>query len=151
VTRGTRPKKPSSSRGFTREARGSWGSWGLKIENQNIFSPLFQPATTTKKNNFYFLFFIFSTRRGPDRGRTGARRVLDGVPDGCQTGYLTGGQTRGLTGCPTGARRGLTGARRGPDGVPNGSHVIGHIIFDCHVTRLGWQGVILLPTLLSQR
>jgi hypothetical protein len=35
VTRGTRPKKPSS-RGFAREARGtwgSWGSWGLKTEN----------------------------------------------------------------------------------------------------------------------
>jgi hypothetical protein len=34
VTRGTRPKKPSSSCGFAREARGtrgtwrSWGSWG---------------------------------------------------------------------------------------------------------------------------
>jgi hypothetical protein len=42
MTRGTRPKKPSSSRGFAREARGargtrgsggSWGSWGLKTEN----------------------------------------------------------------------------------------------------------------------
>jgi hypothetical protein len=39
VTRGTRRKKPSSSRGFAREARGargtwgSWGSWGLKTEN----------------------------------------------------------------------------------------------------------------------
>jgi hypothetical protein len=30
-------------------------------------------------------------------------------------------------------------------------HVIGHVIFECHVTRLGWQGVILLPTLVSQR
>jgi hypothetical protein len=29
-------------------------------------------------------------------------------------------------------------------------HVIGHVIFECHVTRLGWQGVILLPTLVSQ-
>src|SRR5450759_3837042 len=29
VTRGTRPKKPSSSRGFTRGARGVWGSWGV--------------------------------------------------------------------------------------------------------------------------
>jgi hypothetical protein len=34
--------------------------------------------------------------------------------------------------------------------VPNESHVIGHVIFECHVTCLGWQGVILLPTLLSQ-
>jgi hypothetical protein len=39
-------------------------------------------------------------------------------------------------GCPTG---------------PDGCHVIGHVIFECHVTRLGWQGVILLPTLVSQR
>jgi hypothetical protein len=30
-------------------------------------------------------------------------------------------------------------------------HVIGHVIFECHFTRLGWQGVILLPTLVSQR
>jgi hypothetical protein len=43
VTRGTRPKKPSSSRRFAREARGargaggSWGSWGLKTENRNFF------------------------------------------------------------------------------------------------------------------
>jgi hypothetical protein len=57
VTRGTRPKKPSSSRGF---ARGARGSWGLKTENQNIFSPFFQPATTTKKEKkIYFYFILF--------------------------------------------------------------------------------------------
>jgi hypothetical protein len=37
VTRETRPKNPSSSRGFAREARGARGSWGLKTENQFIF------------------------------------------------------------------------------------------------------------------
>jgi hypothetical protein len=45
VTRGTRPKKPSSSCGFVceaRGARGSWGSWGLKTENRTFFSSLFQ-------------------------------------------------------------------------------------------------------------
>jgi hypothetical protein len=39
VTRGTRPKKPSSSRGFVREARGArgvWGFWGLKTENRKL-------------------------------------------------------------------------------------------------------------------
>src|SRR5665811_1290988 len=47
VTRGTRPKKPSSSRGFAREARGArgargaWGSWGLKTENRTFFGMLF--------------------------------------------------------------------------------------------------------------
>jgi hypothetical protein len=30
VTRGTRPKKPSSSRGFAREARGAQGTWGTR-------------------------------------------------------------------------------------------------------------------------
>jgi hypothetical protein len=62
VTRGTRPKKPSSSRGFAREARGAWGSWGLKTENQIIFFSLFKPATTTKnknKNLKKILFFVF--------------------------------------------------------------------------------------------
>jgi hypothetical protein len=43
VTRGTRSKKPSFSRGFAREARGTQGtrgtrgSWGLKTENQIFF------------------------------------------------------------------------------------------------------------------
>jgi hypothetical protein len=45
VTRGTRPKKPSSSRGFAREAHGArgvrgvwgfWGFWGLKTENRKL-------------------------------------------------------------------------------------------------------------------
>jgi hypothetical protein len=53
VTRGIRPKKPSSSHGFAREAhgargarraRGAWGSWGLKTEN---FFSLFKKATIT--------------------------------------------------------------------------------------------------------
>jgi hypothetical protein len=33
---------------------------------------------------------------------------------------------------------------------PPRGHVIGHVIFECHVIRLGWQGIILLPTLLDQ-
>jgi hypothetical protein len=54
VTRGTRPKKPSSSRGFAREAcgtrgaRGTRGTWGLKTENRTFFSSLFQQPTTKK-------------------------------------------------------------------------------------------------------
>jgi hypothetical protein len=59
---------------------------------------------------------------------------------------------KGLNGMPDGGRTGAGwGAGRGPDGGPDGSDVIGHVIFECHVTRLGWQGVILLSTLLSQR
>jgi hypothetical protein len=48
VTRGTRPKKPSSSHGFAREAhgtRGTWGSWGLKTEH---FFPLFSSSQQPK-------------------------------------------------------------------------------------------------------
>jgi hypothetical protein len=66
----------------------------------------------------------------------------DGVPDGAKRGARWD-----RTGCPTGPDGVPDEAKRGPDG----SHVIGHVIFECHVTRLGWQGVILLPTLLSQR
>jgi hypothetical protein len=53
VTRGTRPKKPSSSRGFAHGAQGawgSWGSWGLKTKNQ-------------KPN----IFFLFSSRQLPKK------------------------------------------------------------------------------------
>jgi hypothetical protein len=86
---------------------------------------------------------------GPDGAGRGARRVARwGWPDGVarrgRMGCPTGGQTRWPDRGPDGAGR---GARRGLDR----SHVIGHVIFECHVTRLGWQGVILLSTLLSQR
>jgi hypothetical protein len=50
VTRGIRPKNPSSSRGFARGARGtrgSWGSWGLKTEH---FFFLFSSSQQPKKN-----------------------------------------------------------------------------------------------------
>jgi hypothetical protein len=69
---------------------------------------------------------LIGADEGPDGGPDGARRRA----------------RRGQTGCLTG--------QTGLDGVPDGSHVIGHVIFECHVIRLGWQGVILLPTLLSQ-
>jgi hypothetical protein len=70
VTRGTRPKKPSSSRGFARKARGArgvQGVWGLKTENRNLkieknFS-LSKPATTTK----FFIFYFLSRPRGRAR------------------------------------------------------------------------------------
>jgi hypothetical protein len=80
----------------------------------------------------------------------GPDRVPDGVSNGAGRDARRGpdGMARrgGQTGCPT-----------GPDGCHVISHfifeclVIGHVIFECHVTRLGWQGVILLPTLVSQR
>jgi hypothetical protein len=105
----------------------------------------------------------------PDRGRTGvpdggARRGPDGVPDGVPDGWPDGaglGARRGPDEVPDGwpdgvaKRDGQTGCPTGPDEclvigqVILECHVIGHIIFECHVTRLGWQGVILLPTLIS--
>jgi hypothetical protein len=59
VTRATRPKKPSSSRGFAREASGAWGSWGPKIE---FFFLSFQAAWTQP------------VRRGGGRGVHGKGR-----------------------------------------------------------------------------
>jgi hypothetical protein len=58
VTRGTRPKKPSSSRGFAREARGARGSWGLKTETEHFF-PLFSSRQLPKKINFFYFLFLF--------------------------------------------------------------------------------------------
>jgi hypothetical protein len=58
VTRGTRPKKPSSSRVFAREAR---GVWGLKTENCKFLS--FQAGNNYQKNLnkilFYFILYFF--------------------------------------------------------------------------------------------
>jgi hypothetical protein len=70
VTRGTRPKKPFSSRNFTREAlgargtrgtrgtRGSWGSWRSWESKTEIFFPLFssrqQQPKKKKKKSFFF-------------------------------------------------------------------------------------------------
>jgi hypothetical protein len=51
VTMGTRPKKPSSSRGVAREARGTWGSYGscgLKNRKPNIFFLSFPAANNQK-------------------------------------------------------------------------------------------------------
>jgi hypothetical protein len=109
----------------------------------------------------------------PNEAGRGAQWGPDGVPDGVArrgAGWVArrGARRCGQTGWPDGvarrgARRGQTGARwgdrrvarrggqMGPDGCHVIGHVIGHVIFECHVTRLGWQGVILLPTLLSQR
>jgi hypothetical protein len=88
------------------------------------------------------------------RTNKGLNGMPDGVPDGGLDGGLDGGPVGGPNGSPTGCQMGIRGGRTecptGPDGVPEGSHVIGHIIFECHVTCLGWLGVILLPTLLSQ-
>jgi hypothetical protein len=154
VTRGTRPKKPSSSRGFVRAARGARGtrgSWGLKTGNQNIFSPLF----LRQQQQFFFIFLFFYFFCDPTGAGLGALRAIRGARrDGCQTGcpigpdeVPDGGQMEGLTGGQTGQM----GCPTGLDEVPDWSHVIGHVIFVCHVTCLGWHGVILLPILLSER
>jgi hypothetical protein len=60
VTRGTRSKKPSSSRGFAYGARGAWGAWGMKTENRTFFSSLFEEAIT--KFCFFVFLFFFQTR-----------------------------------------------------------------------------------------
>jgi hypothetical protein len=96
VTRGTRPKKPSSSRDFALEARrarggrgvwGFWGFWGLKTEDCKFLS--FQAGNNYQKKEkrkiFLFLFFIFifssahgqqtaSSREGGGEGGRGEQR-----------------------------------------------------------------------------
>jgi hypothetical protein len=87
VTRGTRPKKPSSSRGFAHEARGArgvwgfWGFWELKTETENrklkIEKNFFlsKPATTTKifikkKDLFIYFFRVHADAWSRPRGRS---------------------------------------------------------------------------------
>jgi hypothetical protein len=86
-------------------------------------------------------------------GKTGCPTRPDGLDGGSQTGpnkVLNGGQTGSKRGPDREEETGQTGCPMGRDGVLNGSHVIGHVIFECHIIHLGWQGVILLPTLFSQ-
>jgi hypothetical protein len=102
VTRGTRPKKPSSSRGFAREARGAWGVrgfWGLKTENCKLFIS-FQAGNNYQKKIikiynffyfyflFYFLFYFFASawsaegREGEEGGREREGREGEGGEGG---------------------------------------------------------------------
>jgi hypothetical protein len=67
VTRGTRPKKPFSSRGFAREARGAQGSWGSWVLKTEFFFSLFMLARTSKKKNNFFIFFRASAQTQPVR------------------------------------------------------------------------------------
>jgi hypothetical protein len=86
-------------------------------------------------------------RRSARRGQTGCPTGPDGVPDGWPDGVARWGARRVAR---RGARRGQTGATSLATSFFE-CHVIGHVIFECHITHLGWQGVILLPTLVSQR
>jgi hypothetical protein len=90
MTRGTRPKKPSSSRGFAREAHGAqgvWGFWGLKTENCKLFS--FQAGQIYLFILFFILFYfiLFFSRVRADVAQRphGRRGVFVGIraPRGC--------------------------------------------------------------------
>jgi hypothetical protein len=90
VTRGTRPKKPSSSRDFACEFYGArgvwevWGFWGLKTENCKFL--FFQAGNNYQKKILFFIFifiFIFFPRvranhrlrpQGRGKGREGEVR-----------------------------------------------------------------------------
>jgi hypothetical protein len=74
-------------------------------------------------------------------------RLKAGVPDGVPDGVARRGGQTGPDGVPDRARRGATSSATSFFDC----HIIGHVIFECHVTCLGWQGVILLLTLVSQR
>ena len=58
-------------------------------------------------------------------------------PDAGRMGCPTEGQTGGADEVPKRMPDGQDGCPTGLDGVPDGSHVIRHVIFECHVTRLG--------------
>jgi hypothetical protein len=76
VTKGTRPKKPSSFRGFTGKARGARGFWGLKTKNRKPktenckFFLSFQAGNNYEKKfitffiffNLFFIFLFFHVR-----------------------------------------------------------------------------------------
>jgi hypothetical protein len=81
VTRGTRPKKPSSSRGF---ARGARGAWGLKTENRNFFLSFQDGNNYQKKKKTIFILFYFILRPRP-RGCTVSMqtRVVSARTLGC--------------------------------------------------------------------
>jgi hypothetical protein len=103
VTRGTRPKKPSSH-GFACEARGArgvGGFGGLKTENQNFF-PLFsskQQLPKIKIKIFIFTYFSSSVRADKDaaRVREGGRRASEGDVE-------EGGEVRCVRGLAASAR-----------------------------------------------
>jgi hypothetical protein len=82
VTRGTRPKKPSSSRGFACEARGGRGFWGLKTENCKFFSlfPSRQqlPKKILKKIYLFLIFISASARIAEGREGEGGGREREG-------------------------------------------------------------------------
>jgi hypothetical protein len=98
VTRRTRLKKPSSSRGFARGARGtrgSWGSWGLKTENRTFFLA----ANIQKKFNFLiFNFYFFACLHG--RNSPSAQGEREGVQREGEGKEMTSSARTGL--CPHG-------------------------------------------------
>jgi hypothetical protein len=69
VTRGTRPKKPSSSCGFAWGVWGVWGFWGLKTENRilkiekNSLFPSRQQLPKKKKKKILIFFFFSASAR----------------------------------------------------------------------------------------
>jgi hypothetical protein len=91
VTRGTRPKKPSSSRGFARETRGAWGawgSWGLKTENRNYF---FLLSRWQQLPQIYFILFL--------RPRPHAARRRKQQTASARTPYVRADATQRPSGC----------------------------------------------------
>jgi hypothetical protein len=85
VTRGTRPKKPSSSYGFACEVHGDRGAWGLETENR-IYLFFFKTAATTKNKNknksFYFYFYFFERPRPRPLEHSPSVRTADCVRRG---------------------------------------------------------------------
>jgi hypothetical protein len=69
----------------------------------------------------------------PDEARRAPRLVLQRF---CNGFAMMSGQRGGQTGIDGGPDK-PDGVPDGPDGVLDGSHVIGYVIFECHIIRLG--------------
>jgi hypothetical protein len=88
VTRGIRPKKPSSSRGFAREARGVQGVRGVRGV-QGVHGVLGVPGLKTENGKLNFYFFSCPRGCSPASMRTAEGREGEGGGEG------RGGRERG--------------------------------------------------------
>jgi hypothetical protein len=59
VTRGSRPKRPSSSRGFARKACEAWGSFGIENRQPKVFLFFSRRQQLPKEKTIHFILFLF--------------------------------------------------------------------------------------------
>jgi hypothetical protein len=99
VTRGTRPKKPSSSRGLAHEARGARGVWGVRgfrgLKTENCKKKILFPSRQQLPNFYFFIFLFFSRPHGQPRGQPRGGRERGEGEGGGEGREGEGGRGRG--------------------------------------------------------